>query len=97
MNRALRRLLPTRKRQCRRLPEWSQRWTRQFLKILGPHKPKEKERDWWSIDLRCEVEELEEGDPWTITGGKAEGEMRHQPNDEKAAVEEGKKRGKIEK
>ena len=30
---------------------------------------KEKERDWWSIDLQGEVEELEVGCPWTVTKG----------------------------
>ena len=30
---------------------------------------KEKERDWWSIDLESEVEELEVGCPWTVTKG----------------------------
>ena len=30
---------------------------------------KEKERDWWSIDLEGEVKELEVGCPWTVTKG----------------------------
>ena len=42
---------------------------------------KEKERDWWNIDLEGEVEELEVGCPWTVTKGDSmdpEGEMSHQ-------------------
>ena len=32
---------------------------------------KEKERYWWSIDLRGEVQELEVGGPWTSTNGNS--------------------------
>ena len=52
---------------------------------------KEKERDWWSIDLEGEVEELEVGCPWTVTEGDSvdpEGEMNHQSEGKKTAVEE---------
>ena len=34
---------------------------------------KEKERDWWSIDLESEVEELEVGCPWTVTKRRLHG------------------------
>ena len=53
---------------------------------------KEKERDLWSIDFGGEVEELEVGGPWTSTKGNSmdsEREVCHQPDGEKAAVEEG--------
>ena len=52
---------------------------------------KEKARDWWNIDLQGEVEELEVGGPCTLTKGNSmdpEGWMYHQPDDEKAVVEE---------
>ena len=42
---------------------------------------KEKGRDWWSIDLEGEVEELEVECPWTTTKGDSmdpEGKMNHQ-------------------
>ena len=53
--------------------------------------PKEKERDWWSIDLEGEVEELEAGCPRRVTKGESmdpEGEMNHQSDGKKAAIEE---------
>ena len=48
-------------------------------------------RDWWSIDLEGEVEEVEEGCPWMVTKGDSkdpEGEMNHQSDGKKAATEE---------
>ena len=54
---------------------------------------KEKERDWWSIDLEGEVE-LEEGGLWTVTRGDSmdpEGELSHRSDRKKAAKEEQKK------
>ena len=54
---------------------------------------REKKRDWWSIDLEGEVEELEVGCPWTITKGDSmdlEGQMNHQPDGKKAATTEEK-------
>ena len=59
---------------------------------------KEKVRYWWSIDLEGEVEELEVGFPWTATEGDStdpEGEMNHQSDGEKAAVEEEENLGKL--
>ena len=41
---------------------------------------KEKERDWWSIDLEGEVEELEVGCPWTVTKGDSMDGKRLQMN-----------------
>ena len=86
----LRHCPPTLMRQCRRLPEWRKMeeaksesyWTAQA---------KGKERDWWSIDLEGEVEELEEGCPWTVTKGDSmdpEGEMNHKSDGKRAAIEE---------
>ena len=52
---------------------------------------KENGRDWWSIDLEGEVEELEVGCPWTISKSDSmdsEGEMNHQSDGKKAAIEE---------
>ena len=46
---------------------------------------RKKERDWWSIDLEGEVEELEVGCPWTVTKGASmdpEGEMNHRSDGE---------------
>ena len=50
---------------------------------------KAKERDWWSIDL--EGEEPEVGCPWTVNKGDSmdpEGEINHQSDGKKAAIEE---------
>ena len=52
---------------------------------------KEKARDWWSIDLEGDVEELEVGCPWTVTKGDSmdpEGEMNNNSDCKKAAIEE---------
>ena len=59
-------------------------------KRLGPL-AKENERDWWSIDLEGGVEGLGVGCPWTVTKGDSmdpEGEMNHQSDGKKAAIEE---------
>ena len=45
---------------------------------------KKRRRDWWIIDLGGEVEELDR-----------EGEMYHQPDGEKAAVEEEESMGRL--
>ena len=59
---------------------------------------KDKERYWWSIDLEGEMEKLEVGCPWTVTKGDSmdpAGEMNHQPDGKKAAIEEEKHLGKL--
>ena len=59
---------------------------------------KAKGRDWWSIDLEGEVEELEVGCPWTVTKGNSvdpEREMNDQSDGKKTAIEEEQNWGKL--
>ena len=55
---------------------------------------KEKERDWWSIDLEGEMEELEVSGPWSGTeGGSVDplGKMGHRSARTKISIEENEK------
>ena len=55
---------------------------------------KEKDRDWWSIDLEAEMEKLEVTGPWSGTEGGSvdlKGKMGHRSARTKAAREEGEK------
>ena len=75
--------LPTQMTQC---------WMDEAMSEASWAAPaKEKARDWWSIELEGEVEELELGCPWTVTKGDSmdpEGEMNHQSDGKKAAIQE---------
>ena len=44
---------------------------------------KEKERDWWSVDLEGEVEKLEVSDPWNPKGRLATSQVVHRLEERK--------------
>ena len=70
-----------------------------FSKTVAEKNQREGERGWWSIDLDCEVEELEVTGPWSGTEGgsvDSKGEMGHRSARKKGAREECEKLKEVE-